>query len=177
MAVLETERLILRPIVKSDLNLIFKYAQNPNIGPRAGWKPHESKGETKKIMKELFLDKDTIWAITLKGDDSFRGCVGLEDDPKRGNPHARMLGYWLNENDWGKGIMTEAAKEVVRYGFEVLNAPIITSNCYDFNTASRNIIEKLGMKFEGLLRQGEERFDRKIFDIRMYSLLREEYFN
>lgn len=175
MAVIETERLALRPIVKTDLNLIFEFASNPNIGPNAGWPPHKNKSETKKIMKKLFIDKETIWAITLKGDDSFRGCVGLEDDPKRNNSHARMIGYWLNEADWGKGIMTEAAKAVMDYGFRELKIPIITSNCFTFNERSRNIIEKLGMKFEGVLRQGEERFDRKIFDLNMYSLTLDEY--
>ncbi len=175
MATLITERLILRPIVNSDLDLIFKYARNPNIGPKAGWSPHKDKQETKKIMNDLFLGKDSVWAITLIGDDSFRGVIGLENDPKRSNKHVRMLGYWLNEDDWGKGYMTEAATEVVRYGFEDLGLPLISSNCFSFNESSRNVIEKTGLKFEGILRQAEERFDGEVFDLRMYSLTGDEY--
>lgn len=175
MTKLYTERLVLRPIIQSDLDLIFEYAKSPNIGPRAGWSPHKDKKETQQIMDTLFLGKDTVWAITLKNDVSFRGIAGLENDPKRANPHARMLGYWLNEDDWGKGYMTEAAREVVRYGFEELDAPIITCNCYPFNEASQNVIEKTGFRLEGILRQAEERFDGKVFDIRAYSLTREEY--
>lgn len=181
--ILETERLILRPIVKSDLNDIFRHAQNPNIGPNAGWKPHENKAETKKIMKNLFIDKDTIFGITLKDDATLAGkdngtlvgVVGLENDPKRSNPDLKMIGYWLEESLWGKGIMTEAATEVIRYGFEELDLPMITSNCFTYNIGSKTIIEKLGMKFEGTLRQAEKRFDGKVFDLYMYSLTKDEY--
>jgi putative acetyltransferase len=175
MTVLKTERLVLRAVVETDLDNIYKYAKNPNVGPRAGWPPHKDKSVSEEIMNTLFIGRDTVWAITLKDDDSFRGVVGLEDDPKRNNKHARMLGYWLNEDDWGKGYITEASREVLRYGFKDMNAPIITSNCYDFNEGSRNVIEKIGMKFEGILRQGEERFDGKVFDLCMYSYLKEEY--
>lgn len=175
MAILKTKRLILRPIVKGDLNLIFEYAKNPKIGPRAGWKPHESKSESKNIMNELFIGQKTIWAITIRGDDSFRGIVGLENDPKRSNSNVRMIGYWLNEGDWGKGYMTEAAKAVFWYGFTKLELPLITANCFTFNDGSRKILEKLGMKYEGCLRQAEERFDKKIFDLYFYSLTRDEY--
>ncbi len=174
-AVLKTDRLVLRPVVQNDLDLIYEYAKKPDIGPKAGWPPHKNKEETQKIMDKLFLGKETIWAITLRGDDSFRGIVGLEDDPKRNNRSARMLGYWLNEADWGKGYMTEAASEVIKYGFEKLDVPIITSNCFTSNTASQNVIEKIGMNLEGILRQGEKRFDGRVLDLRMYSLTREEY--
>ena len=177
MTILKTERLKLRPVVKRDLDDVYKWAKNPNVGPKAGWKPHESKGESREIINALFLGKETVWAITLTDDDMLRGVIGLENDPKRTNPYARMLGYWLNEDDWGKGYMTEAAEEVLRYGFNELDIPIITSNCYDFNDASRNVIEKIGMIYEGTLRESDERFDKKIFDLRLYSLKKEEYMN
>lgn len=175
MAVLKTKRLIMRPIVKDDLDNIYKYAKNPNVGPRAGWKPHESKVESKDIMEQIFLGKKTIWAITVRGDDSLRGVVGLEPDPKRSNDDVKMIGYWLNEDDWGKGYMTEAAHAAIWYGFTELSIPMITANCYTFNEASRSIIEKLGMKYEGCLRKAEKRFDKKVFDLYLYSLTKEEY--
>lgn len=175
--ILKTDRLILRPIIKGDLDAIFEHAKNPNVGPNAGWKPHADKAETKKIMKELFIGKDTVWAITLKDDDSLIGVVGLESDPKRSNSDIRMIGYWLDESHWGHGIMSEAAKEVIRYGFEELNLPMITANCFTYNIASKTIIEKLGMRKEGTLRQAEKRFDGKIFDIHMYSMTKDEYFS
>jgi len=173
---LTTERLILRPVEKNDLRLINKYASNPNIGPHAGWKPHESKTETREIMDRLFLDMETVWAITLKDDPHFRGAISLENDPKRNNKNARMMGYWLNEEDWGKGYMTEAAMEVLRYAFEELDLPIVTCNCFTYNERSRHVIEKMGLKFEGIVRQAEERFDGEVLDLRMYSLTSEEYF-
>lgn len=176
MGTLSTERLILRPVKQDDLKLIYKYASNENIGPHCGWKPHENEKESQEIMDKLFLGKETTWAIALKDDGIFKGVISLEDDPKRNNKHARMIGYWINEADWGRGYMTEAAKEVLRYAMEDLNAPIVTSNCFTYNDRSRNVIEKTGLKFEGIMRQAEERYDGKVFDLRMYSITKEEYF-
>ena len=58
METLETERLILRPINKDDASDIFEYGCEPNVGPAAGWKPHQNIKETRAIMKAVFIDKD-----------------------------------------------------------------------------------------------------------------------
>lgn len=52
-----TQRLLLRPILQSDDHDIYTYSKGANVGPNAGWKPHESIEETRKIMKAVFLDK------------------------------------------------------------------------------------------------------------------------
>ena len=88
---------------ESDAEAFFKCCQNPNIGNNAGWKPHGSLEESQEILRSVFISQSGIWAIILKEDGRLIGSVGIIPDPKRENPQARMLGYWLDESHWGKG--------------------------------------------------------------------------
>ena len=169
---LKTERLLLRPITEADAEATLAYAKGPNVGPNAGWKPHENLEETHQVLKEVFLDKENIWGIVFE--DTLIGSIGLMDDPKRQNPHTKMLGYAIGEAYWGNGIMTEAARAVLAYGFETLQIDLISGYCYTFNTRSRRVLEKCGMRLEGQLRMAEERSDGEIFDEFCFSITRGE---
>ena len=103
-APIETERLLLRPFRESDVEAFFKCCQNPNIGNNAGWKPHGSLEESQEILRSVFISQSGIWAIILKEDGRLIGSVGIIPDPKRENPQARMLGYWLDESHWERAI-------------------------------------------------------------------------
>ena len=60
MAVLRTKRLLLRPMVKGDLDDFYEYCSQPEVGPKAGWLPHQSKKESYKIMKKIFLNQESV---------------------------------------------------------------------------------------------------------------------
>lgn len=171
---IETERLMLRTIVEDDAADIFEYAQEQHVGYNAGWKPHESIEETREIMKQIFLNQPGIFGMVLKENRQMIGTIGLIKDPKRANPHALMLGYAMSEHYWGRGLMTEASKAVIDFGFNNPTVDVITCCCYSFNNRSRRVIEKCGFKYEGCIRRCEERFDGEVMDIESFSLLREE---
>lgn len=116
-APIETERLLLRPFVESDAEALFACCRNPNIGNNAGWQPHASLEESREVLRSVFLSQKGVWAITLKDNGQLIGSIGIIADPRRENPQVRMLGYWLDEAQWGKGYMTEAVKAVLNYGF------------------------------------------------------------
>ena len=82
MKTIETERLILRPITEDDTEAIFEYCQSENVGPNAGWKPHESVDETRGIMKLVFMDKENVFGVELKETGQLLGSIGLVVDPK-----------------------------------------------------------------------------------------------
>ena len=105
---LNTQRLILRPITLDDAPAFFAYSKNPNVGPNAGWKPHETLEETIEIIKTVFLSQKHVFGIVLNHAPTLIGSIGLIDDPKRQNKHAQMLGYAIGEPYWGQGYMTEA---------------------------------------------------------------------
>ncbi|MEA4815512.1 MAG: GNAT family protein [Lachnospiraceae bacterium] len=168
---IETERLILRPVSADDVDDIYEYAKGSNVGPNAGWKPHESKKETLEIAKEIFFDKENIFGMVLKESNRMIGTIGLVDDPKRENPNSKMLGYAMDETYWGKGLMTEAAKAVISYSFNEFSLKLISAYCYPFNKRSKGVIKKCGFKYEGTLSFAEKRYDGETYDIECYSII------
>lgn len=169
-APIKTERLLLRPFRESDAEAFFKCCQNPNIGNNAGWKPHGYLEESQEILRSVFISQSGIWAITLKEDGRLIGSVGIIPDPKRENPQARMLGYWLDESHWGKGYMTEAVQSVLDYGFNTLQLSLITANCYPHNERSQQVLKRHGFIYEGTLHQAELTYDGHLYDHQCYYL-------
>lgn len=174
MKELETERLILRQYTLNDAADLFDYARNPNVGPHAGWAPHKSVEESREIIKDLFLPTET-WAIRQKGRDKVIGSITLANDRYRPGAGSMELGYSLSEDQWGKGYMTEAAKEVIRFGFEELGLKQIGICTGIANRRSQRVIEKCGFKYEGTLRRTYRIYDGTFRDSLVFSMLKEEY--
>lgn len=176
MAILYTERLILRPIQIDDLNDVYRYSCTPNVGPNAGWKPHESKEETLEVMNAIFLNQETVWGIELKEIGRIIGSIGLIDDQKREYDMVKMIGYAIGESYWGQGIMTEAANVVIKFGFEELYLEAISAYCFPFNKRSKNILEKCNFEYEGTLRLAEKIFNGNVYDNDCYLLTAQRYY-
>ncbi|MCK9159653.1 MAG: GNAT family protein [Bacteroidaceae bacterium] len=172
---IETERLLMRPIIAEDAADIFEYSREPNVGPNAGWKPHESIEESRDIMNKIFIGHKNIFGMVLKGTNKVIGSIGLIADPRRINPQVLMLGYAMSEHCWGKQLMTEAAKAIVAYGFETLSLDMISCTCYPYNNRSRRVIQKCGFQYEGRLLQCEVRYDGIIMDLESFLLTQNEW--
>ena len=146
---LETERLILRKWTDADAESLFHYAKDPAVGPAAGWQPHQSVEESWNVIRNL-LNGAECYAICEKGSDEAIGSIEL-----RLNGHTDMtdrddeceLGYWLGKPFWGRGYMPEAAKEILRHGFEDLGMNVIWCGYYDGNQKSKRVQEKLGFTY------------------------------
>lgn len=175
MSMIETERLLLRPIIEDDARAMFEYCRNENVGPNAGWKPHESLEETREVMEAVFLNQDFVFGMVLKETGVLFGSVGLIPDPKRQNKNVKMIGYAIGEDYWGKGFATEAALAMLHLGFGDLELELISGYCYPFNERSKKVLKKCGFTYEGCLRLGEERYDGRIMDHECYSILRTAY--
>lgn len=174
MKTLETERLILRPFSPRDLDDFYEYARNPNVGPNAGWKPHESREESQEILARI-IEGGEVWALECKENHSVIGSAGLHADKRREGVNARMLGYVLSEDYWGRGLMAEAAGRIMRHAFEELGVDILSVYHYPHNRRSKRVIEKCGFSYEGTLRQGSRIFDGTVYDSVCYSITRSEY--
>ncbi len=175
MAILHTKRLILRPVQIDDLDDIYDYSCTLNVGPNAGWKPHESKEETLEIMNAIFLNQETVWGIAVKESGRIIGSIGLVDDQKRQYDMVKMLGYAIGEAYWGQGFMSEAVKEVIKFGFEGLHLAAISAYCFPFNQRSKNIINKCNFDYEGTLQMAEKIYNGNIYDNECYLLTARRY--
>lgn len=171
---LETRRLILRNFTELDTDDLFIYAADSDIGPRAGWKPHETRAQSLAIIR-MFLADDNVWAIERKSDGRVIGSLGLHRDKWRNLPDVKTIGYVLAKDCWGQGYMAEAVEEVIRHGFCELNLRLMSISHYTFNDQSRRVIEKCGFAYEGTLRQTFLRYDGAVFDESVYSLLKEDW--
>lgn len=143
---METERLILRPWRESDAEALFKYASDPDVGPRAGWPPHKSVEESLQIIKTVF-NTPTMWAVELKETAEAIGCVGylpasvsnlqIPDDQCE-------VGYWIGKPYWGRGICTEALRLVIDYCFNVKHYTVLWGDFFPSNPASGRVMTKCG---------------------------------
>ena len=170
---IETERLILRMWNRSDAAQLYDYAKDPDVGPNAGWKPHANVGESRMIIDNLFRTNET-WAIVERETGVVVGSIGLEPDKYRPGVQSREMGYSLAKSRWGKGYMTEAAKKLISYAFDVLSLQILMIRTSETNIRSQRVIEKCGFKYEGTLRRAYRMYDGNIREVRCYSMLSEE---
>lgn len=176
MKTIETERLLLTPWTtdEADVEGLYAYAKNPNVGPNAGWSPHASLEESKEIIETLFLPNE-VWAIREKESGKIMGSIGLEPDRRRENVKSLEMGYSLGEEYWGHGYMTEAAHAVMDYAFNELDIVVMAICTGPENKRSQRVIEKCGFKFEGIQRKGYHIYDGTDRDNVVYSILKEEF--
>ena len=143
----KTDRLLLRPWMENDVKDLFKYASNPNVGPRAGWPPHTSMEDSLYIIQTVFSKKET-YAIEIKGEAV--GCVSLLIHPDGNHwwgEGSAELGFWIAEEFWNQGFVTEASKLLINHAFDDLDIKQIYATYRYGNIQSRRVLEKLGFKY------------------------------
>lgn len=146
---LESERMILRPWLETDDAECYRYASSPNVGPIAGWPPHTSIEESRKVIREVFMVPE-VYAIVIKETGLPIGCIGLkqgEHTDLTDKPDECELGYWLGEPYWGRGIMTEAVELILHHAFVDLGMKKVWCGYYDGNTRSKRVQEKCGFHY------------------------------
>ena len=173
MAILQTKRLVLRKLRRSDLDDFYEYSSDPNVGPNSGWQPHEDKRHSRFVMRENFLYNNFAWGIIF--DNKLIGTVSVDTDRKRMNNRVMSIGYSMSSKFWGKGIMSEAVSGVLEYMFDTYEIDAISVYCYPENSRSRRVIEKCGFEFEGLQYMAQLRYDGKVMDNLCYLLTQEHY--
>ena len=174
--VIETSRLFLREIRPTDYIDMFEYAQLQNVGPVAGWEPHRSVSDTKSVI-QMFRDKKKYgqlptFAIIHKAENRMIGTVELHTYVRG---YKAELGYTVNPNYWGKGYAYEAAKAIIRWGFNYLGLKRIECSTFVTNNQSKRICEKLKLTYEGIRKNGYMLYDGSIHDVYAYALTDEEF--
>ena len=173
---LETPRLLLRSFEFEDMQDLYEYAIQKDVGPNAGWKPHDDIFETQVVLLDFMGGKE-CWAIVHKKNNKVIGSIALRQDKRRNYDKAKNIGYVLNHDYWGQGYMTEAVKAVLQYGFVQEELFIISIEHYPTNPRSKRVIEKCGFKYEGTLRKACEVYNGEIFDHICYSITKDDYMN
>lgn len=173
---LTTERLGLRPFNLGDAAEVQRLAGAWEIADTTLNMPHPyDDGLAEAWISGLSIayaaGKEVVYAITLRPSGPLIGAIGLvlKKRHRRGE-----LGYWIGVDYWNQGYATEAARAVLAYGFGQLGLNRIHAYHFTRNPASGRVMEKIGMRYEGRLRQHVRRFD-AFEDLDSYAILRQEY--
>lgn len=169
---LQTERLLLRRLTREDAADIFAYASDPEVARLTTWEAHRTLDDSLQYLERVRTWYDEgfggPWGLVLKGTGTLVGTCGLAVVPEH---YRAELGYAIARSCWGQGLMTEAARAAIHFGFVSLGLNRIEARCWLDNIASARVMEKCGMKYEGTLR--EQIFIKGRFDtLLIYSILR-----
>lgn len=176
---IETERLILRDFVKDDWQRVLAYQTDPLYLRYYEW---TEKDRTPKAVQEFvgwFLDHQKEkprlryqLAVVLKSSHLLIGNCGIRmDTPKA---FQADIGYELDPKHWGQGYATEAAHAIVDFGFSTFHLHRVWASCVSDNAGSAHVLEKLGMRLEGRLRENEY-YKKRWWDTLMYGILAHEW--
>lgn len=175
---IETDRLILRPWLDSDLDDLYDYSRVEGVGEMAGWKHHTSREISRKILT-MFQNEKKVFALELKSNGKVIGSLGLEEydeaETDMGSLQGREVGYVLSRDYWGQDLMPEAVQAVIRYCFQTLNYDFLLCDHFERNGQSRRVIEKCGFFY---MKNGSCQTDMGTTEnTRMYCLRNEEKSN
>lgn len=150
--VIETQRLILRRMLKKDHSDMYEYASRRDVTEYLLWDVHPTEAYTQRYLAYIqsryragdFYD----WAVVWKNTDKMIGTCGFTRFNTEAN--SAEVGYVINPEFWGIGVAPEALRAVMRFGFRELNIHRLEARYMIGNQRSRRVMEKVGMTFEGV---------------------------
>lgn len=146
---IETDRLLLRPWTEEDAEALYYYASDARVGPAAGWPVHTSVENSREIIRDVLSDPET-YAVCLKEDGRPIGSIGLMIGQRsyfRLPEDEGEIGYWLGVPFWGRGLMPEAVRALIRRAFDELGLKRLWCGYFDGNEKSRRAQEKCGFVY------------------------------
>jgi len=172
-SILESNRLILRPFSINDTNDVFLYASDDIVTKYLIWPSHTDVSQTEKSVKDHFLDKVGTFAIELKSEHRCIGCIDLRicNDDNKAN-----FGYVLNRKYWNNNYMSESLNLILELSFSKLGLNRVEATHYVGNEGSGRVMQKCGMKYEGLALQ-EVKVKNIYYDVVHYAILRDNWIN
>ena len=137
--------------------------------------PYTEKDGADYISAMLTADENDTFAFAIMVDDKVVGSIGAF---RQGNIHRRTaeLGYYIAEEYWGRGIMTEAVKQICEYVFDKSDIIRIYAEPFAYNTASCRVLEKAGFQYEGTLRSNAVK-NGKVIDMKMFAVIKNTLLN
>ena len=150
----ETERLILREIVQTDLEAMFDLDSDPEVHKYLGNKPVKNIEESQKYIDSLqqqYIERGIgRWAVIHKETQEFMGWSGLRlntEEPMNGFTNYYDVGYRLMKRFWGKGYATESGKAAIHYAFDTMKLKAVYGITEMENKASHNALLKIGLHY------------------------------
>ena len=173
--ILATSRLELIEIEAHHQDQMFALYSDENVTQYFDLLPLKTKEEAQReidFYRKRYADGIGIrWGIAFKESSEIIGTIGYN---KIIPNHKGRIGYDLQTQYWGQGIMSEALNAIIAFGFETQNIVRIEAEVMQGNTGSEKLLEKCQFKKEGVLQQWMY-WNEKYYDISMFALLKSDY--
>ncbi|SEM71640.1 GNAT family N-acetyltransferase [Paenibacillus sp. OV219] len=173
---LESNRLQLSRITPDDVDDIFEYASDYEVSRFTSWVQHQtidhSHSFVNVVRQKYDNNQPSDWGIIDKVTNKLIGACGwvyVNENHRRAE-----IGYVLSRSYWNLGYMSEAVTMILQFGFQDLNLNRIEARCFAENTASERVMQKVGLQYEGLLRE-QMLVKGNLIDLKMYSILKREW--
>ncbi|QQP70096.1 GNAT family N-acetyltransferase [Carnobacterium sp. CS13] len=177
---LETERLFLRRIALNDAEDVYhNWASDEEVTKHLTWKPHNS--------SEVTIASISNWQKELEQEDCYRWCIELKENQQvigtidvvqiNNDIESAVIGYCMSKDYWNKGIMTEAFSAIKEFLFECVGFNRIEASHHTENPGSGKVMEKVGMNFEGIKREGAKNNEGNLCDIATYAMFKSDWEN
>ena len=174
---LRTARLFLRALQLRDAADMYEYAGTSLATRYLSWLPYPNLDTAKIYLstaKKRYRNGTLYdWAVVDAQSGKMIGTCGFTSFDLKNN--SAEIGYVLNPNYWGKGLMAEAVRAVWLFGFEKLNLQRIEAKYFTENRQSRRVMDKVGMRFEGIARQSFLCHG-NYMDLGVCAILRDEFY-
>ncbi len=174
---LESLRIRIRKLQPADAPSIYQGIRHKAVARWMPTVPHPypknaAAAFIRRSHREWKAGKAYHFGIALRETDEVIGGIGLNNVERKNND--AELGYWIGKDYWGKGLTAEATKLVLQFGFHQLKLHRIWAKLFEENKKSARVLEKAGLRREGILRHAQFRY-RQWHNILLYSILAQEY--
>ncbi len=173
--IFETSRLVLRKLEVQDATEYFDILSDPETIRHTRWGLSQEVKDTITYLEYLEqkyqLKQAYHWGVVDKESQKLIGRVAFISFDKEND--RTEIGYVISRLYWNKGLITEAAKELIDYGFNELEVNRIEAKCNEDNLGSERVMQKIGMKLEGILRE-QLKMNGKYHNQKMYSLIKSD---
>jgi ribosomal-protein-alanine N-acetyltransferase len=172
---IESERLLLRKLTINDAPDIYEYASDVEVSKFTTWENHGIIDDTytflNMVLQNYENDHPSDWGIVYKDTNKVIGTCGwvyLNEVH-----HRAEIGYALSRNYWNQGLITEAVRTSLSFGFNELDLNRIEARCMAENVGSERVMQKVGMHYEGLIR--EQMFVKgRYVNLNLYAILKSD---
>lgn len=175
-----TARLILREFTPSDFPMYYQLLSDDRVMRYAYLDPFQSEQAAQKEFAEILASNQSqinrpmyVYAVTAQHTGAFVGMCDIDIGISNGHGGYAEIGYFLRPEHWGNGYATEIATKLIEICIEQLHLHKVIASCNANNTASEHVMQKLGMKLEGRMRQQRWKHEQWEDEL-VYGLLQED---
>lgn len=174
---IRTKHLKLCKFTKDDVEEVYNnYGSDDSLTKYISWVPFNTMEKCEKFIKyhlKKYEENPLFFSWKIVYDDKIVGSIALYNVDTRSE--SGELGYIMGSEWQNKGLMTETVDSVLEYAFNQAGFHRIYASCHEDNMASKRVLEKLGMTYEGKLRDGQKNLDGSYSNLDLYAILHEEY--